>query len=189
MERQRQLVLVSLLAALIIYVGYDWVNAVQDVPVSNHIAPITKTTPTGEIVVYVSGYVVRPGVYRVIKDTRVMDLINQAGGLTPGANAEAVNMAQILSDGVQVNVPGSVQSSVNSAVNTLNSQNSKNMLVNINTADQKQLEALPGIGPALAERILLYRQNQGAFKTLEELKNVSGIGAAKYNTLKPKITL
>ncbi|MFA6848868.1 MAG: helix-hairpin-helix domain-containing protein [Selenomonadaceae bacterium] len=137
------------------------------------------------ITVYVSGAVNSPGVIKLDAGARVLDAVNLCGGILPTADESKVNMAQVLKDGVQIRVPEKAiaESAPGKAQEKVDGK------VNINMADSKALDSLPGIGPAMAQRIVDYRQTEGAFQTLEDLKKVRGIGDAKFTKLKDKITL
>lgn len=141
-----------------------------------------------EIFVYVSGMVKHPGVIKLSPGARVIDAVNAAGGLLPEADVGKVNLAQPLKDGMQVNVPGSVvvRPAVTSS-HTVRTQETR-QTVNINTADKAELEKLPGIGPALAERIIEARNTKGPFRDGADLKKVPGIGEAKFAKIKDSIT-
>lgn len=133
-------------------------------------------------VVYVSGAVNKPGVYKIAADGRVIDAINAAGGLALGADANRVNLAQAVRDGQQIHVPvvGGPATPPDAA---------EAGKVSINAAGKGELEKLPGIGPVLAQRIVEYRQAHGPFRDLGDLKKVTGIGDSKFNQIKDKITL
>ncbi|KYZ77406.1 hypothetical protein AXX12_04635 [Anaerosporomusa subterranea] len=184
-QKRQYLLLVIIMAAVLAGGFYIWQQQSQSAAVA--VAPSAPTVTTGsatagaDIVVYVSGFVVRPGVYKLSGELRVVDFINAAGGFAAGANASAVNLAQKLTDGMQVHVPGNLSPTTSGGQTTGK--------VNLNNADKKQMESLPGIGPALADRILEYRATQGGFKTVDELKKVSGIGDVKYNSIKDKVSL
>lgn len=135
-------------------------------------------------VIYISGAVNKPGVYKIASQLRVLDAVNSAGGLAPGADVAKVNLAQPVKDGMHVYVPLSGDKTV--AGNAASQASDK---ININTADKASLEKLPGIGPALADRIIEYRKANGSFKAIADIKKVSGIGDAKYNQLKDKISI
>lgn len=187
-QKRQYLLMVLIMAAILTGAYYIWQQQSHPAPVAVlSSAPSVTTgavTAGSDIVVYVSGFVVRPGVYKLSGELRVIDFVNAAGGFAAGANASAVNLAQKLTDGMQIHVPGNLSSTA-SAGQTAGTTGK----VSLSNADKKQLESLPGIGPALADRILEYRTTQGGFKSIDELKKVSGIGDAKYNSLKDKISL
>lgn len=154
--------------------------------VKSAVAPLQQ-----EVVVHISGAVVRPGVYSLTPGTRVAEAIQVAGGGTPLADMEKINLAQVVKDGQRVQIPASIatqsrlpQSQVESQAGTAMQQK-----ISINTATASELDRLPGVGPSLAEQIVQYRQTKGSFRTLEELKLVPGIGEAKYQKLKEGISL
>ena len=147
------------------------------------------------LTVYVTGAVNQPGVVTVASGGRVADAVNACGGLSPEADGDAINMAQALKDGQQVRVPakGAQKAAANgaTAAKAGGSANSADTggLVNINTADEKALDTLPGVGPATAQKIIEYRENEGAFQSPEDIMKVRGIGKAKYEKMKDKITI
>lgn len=175
------LVLVMLAAAGMLY-GYNERDHVVllDAATTPKDAEVSERD---EIMVYVTGAVNRPGVIHLPAGARTADAVNACGGVLPTADMAAINMAQPLKDGVQIRVPEKAAGGSQTMVPA------KDGLVNINTADEKTLDTLPGIGPAMAKRILEYRQTNGSFQAVEELKKVRGIGDAKFDKLKDRITL
>ena len=154
-------------------------------------ATAESSPPKQEITVYVTGAVNKPGLVKVPEGARAADAVNACGGLLPTADSEKVNMAQALKDGQQLKVPEK-----NPAAN--GSQNDRSNMsksadngerVNINTADERTLDTLPGIGPAMAKRIIEYRETEGAFQSIEDIKKIRGIGDAKFAKLKDKICI
>ncbi|MDR1422168.1 MAG: ComEA family DNA-binding protein [Coriobacteriales bacterium] len=157
-----------------------------------------KSSP---ITVYISGAVPLPGVYQLPADARVDDGVRAAGGLSEDAAGEYVNLAALLLDGQQVHIPtreeidaGSVPTGITNPSITQPAtgaapagSSAVTAPVNINTADAATLDTLPGIGPATAQRIISYREAHGAFSSIEELKQVSGIGEKKYEALRDLI--
>ena len=146
--------------------------------------------------VHVTGAVVAPGVYSLPPGSIVQDALAAAGGTTPRANLGSLNLAHRLQDGEQVLVPESPPTSV--AVSTSGvisaSQGSSatpgsSDRININTASAAELEALPRVGPALAQRIVDYRVNHGPFRAIEDVMQVSGIGPAIFGQIKDLITV
>jgi competence protein ComEA len=131
-----------------------------------------------KLVVDVAGAVRRPGLYRLEPGARVADALAAAGGATRRANVDAVNLAAPLADGLQVIVP------LRGAAGASSSSPSATAPVDLNSASVEQLDALPGIGPSTAQKIVDYRQAHGAFHSLEELDAVPGIGAGRIAQLK-----
>ena len=164
----------------------------QDIDIIDNEEELTDNTPNSMITVYVSGEVNKPGLIQIDSNARISDAITACGNFTPLADKNAINLAQKLSDGTHIQVP-TIKNSANTTSSTNNSSNSpndkSNDLVNINTATKEELDTLPGVGPATAEKILNYRQEHGNFQSIEDLKNVKGIGEAKFNKLQDKISI
>ena len=149
-----------------------------------------------EIVVHVTGEVNKPGIVVLKSNSRIADAINEAGGATKEADLNQINLAYILEDGQKIYIPNKNEKIDEDEYitegnrNNIGNNNSKEgEKVNINEAMQTELEELPGIGPSLASRIIEYREQNGDFKKIEELQNVKGIGDAKYNDIKDKVTV
>lgn len=146
-----------------------------------------------KIVVHIEGEVVSPGVYELDKDTRVFDVIEAAGGLLETANRKKINLAKKIVDEEYIYIPSEsdenveIQNITNAPITT--NINKNESLVNINNASMTELNSLPGIGEVLANRIIEYRSEKGDFKSVEELKNVSGIGDKKFSEIKDKVTV
>ncbi len=158
---------------------------------------IEENTPVvSTICVHVGGCVINPGVYYLDENSRVVDAINAAGGFAEDAARDAINLARLLTDGEQVIVLNNeqVQSDASAATATEPSQAQSNdtqeaqsRLININTADSTQLQTLNGIGEATAAKIIAYREENGAFSSIEDIKLVSGIGDKKFENIKDYI--
>ena len=170
-----------------------------------------------KIYVYITGEVNNPGVVLLNSGSRIVDAIEAAGGVTNKANISKVNLVYVLQDGMKVNIPNNTDlknnenfeyitmssgdekndANTGNSSTTITSENSssnnesafKISIVNINTATQTELETLPGIGPSLALRIVNYRKENGKFSSIEDIKNVSGIGEAKYEDIKNYIKI
>ena len=149
-----------------------------------------------EIIVHITGEVNKPGIVILNKNSRIADAINKAGGATKEADLNQINLAYILEDGQKIYIPNKNEKIDEDEYitegnrNNIGNNNSKEgEKVNINEAMQTELEELPGIGPSLASRIIEYREQNGDFKKIEELQNVKGIGDAKYNDIKDKVTV
>lgn len=148
------------------------------------------------VAVHVIGAVPRPGLYEFADGARVQDAIDAAGGLLASANVDAVNLAALLVDGEQLNIPysdGAAPTEPPTALELPGSPTettSENTdLININTASLEELDSLPGIGPTTAQRIIDYRTENGPFTTIDQIMDVSGIGPATYDEIKNLITV
>ena len=138
-----------------------------------------------EFYIDISGAVNSPGVYKVEKKTRVFELIEKAGGLKEGANLDAINQAEFVQDGQKLVIPSKIDS--DSGRSTAG-KSEKGGLININLADKPKLTELPGVGDAIAQRIIDYRKGH-RFTKIEDLKQVKGIGEATFEKLKGMITV
>ena len=160
--------------------------------------PLPEPTPTpGPIRVYINGAVHQTAVYELAPGSLVQQAIEAAGGFTEEANTAVINLAQPLSDGLQIYVPTQDEEMATFAAIsepvTTNSTRSETIniggLININTATKAELEALPGIGPSTAQNILDHRDANGPFQTLENIMDVSGIGEGRFSQIKELITV
>ena len=155
-----------------------------------------------KIVVDISGQVVLPGVITLDEGSRLIDAINLAGGATKDANLSKVNLAYILSDAQKIYIPsvndkedteyiseesGNGVVTSESTKESSSKSKSENLMININTANEEELQKLPGIGSSIASKIITYRKENGKFNTIEDIKNVSGIGESKFNNIKNNI--
>lgn len=147
------------------------------------------------IVVHISGNVVNPGVISLEEGSRLIDAINKAGGLTSEADISKVNLAYILEDAQKIYIPSKNDKDDTSYISEGNPEliisssekignQEETLMININSATQAEFEKLPGIGASIATRIVSYRKENGKFNTIEDIKNVSGIGEAKFNNIK-----
>ncbi|MFQ9248687.1 MAG: helix-hairpin-helix domain-containing protein [Clostridium paraputrificum] len=123
-------------------------------------------------------------IYRLDEGSIVEDAIKIAGGTTSEADLIKINRAEKLSDNQEVIIPIKGQDESESFVSSASSSSGK---VNINTANETELDSLPGIGPAKAVEIIKYREENGKFKSIEEIKNIKGIGEASFEKLKDSI--
>lgn len=139
-----------------------------------------------DITVYVSGAINHPGTVKLAEGSSVADAIAHSGGALLTADLSKLNLSEALKDGQQLNVPEKPLKIINGEAMVGDTKHSK---VNINTADEKELDTLPGIGPAMAKAIIYYRNNNGGFKNIEELKNIKGIGDSKYKKIEDCIEL
>ncbi len=151
------------------------------------VTPSSTAAPSGTVVVDVAGLVRRPGIATLPAGSRVIDALRAAGGVRRGVDSASINLARLLVDGEQIVVgvdppPGVAASSSGPAPAGAG-------LVNLNTADQATLESLPGVGPVTAQAIMTWREENGGFRAVDELVEVSGIGEATLAKLVPFVTL
>ena len=147
---------------------------------------------TSEIVVYVSGAVKKPGVYRLCTGDRIYQAIESAGGMTSKAKKDCLNLADFLEDAQKIYVMSKreYKNSDTSEIQESNGDNeNKGAFVNINTAGKEQLVTLPGIGETKAAAIIAYREENGSFLNVEDIKKVSGIGDATFSNIQSLITI
>lgn len=190
---------------------YDYQQSSQAVDLSTLSSDTGEKETVGEsqVAVYVTGEVAKPGVVYVPWEGRVGDAVNQCGGLLSTADSSQVNMAATVKDGMEIRVKGKVISkdgnvgsqgnhssvegnTASRASKTSYPEQRKNAsgeMVNINTADVEGLKKLKGIGPAMAQRIIDYREANGSFQAPEDIMQVKGIGKAKYAKLKEQIAI
>ena len=152
-----------------------------------------ENTISKNVTIYVSGEVNNPGIVTIESDKRLYDAVEKLGGVTENADLNRINLAIKINDEEHYIIPKigedniiSQDISVNNIDTIKNEQTSK---ININTATIEELDNLPGVGEATANKILNYRQENGMFKSIEEIKNVNGIGEKKYVDIKDKICI
>ena len=167
---------------------------------SNKANKSQKDVGVKEITVYISGQVAKEGVVTLSSDKRLADAVEKLGGLTKNADTNNINLAMKLEDEKHYIIPKEgevIQNNSDSTQVTSNKDNnssnnatqsdSQGSKININTADLKQLDNIPGVGEATANKILSYRDENGEFKSIEEIKNVNGIGDKKFKNMKDLI--
>lgn len=174
------------------------INQIQNEQVNEKIGIINEKE---KVVIHVVGEVNSPGVVTLEEGARIIDAINAAGGKAEEADLSKINLAYVVEDGTQIYIPRinenlnqveliSTEAGQSVVINNSNiNEEENNTKVNINTANKEKLETLPGIGETTAQKIIDYREQNGKFTKIEDLQNVSGIGEAKFNSLKDKITV
>ncbi|MBQ7718524.1 MAG: ComEA family DNA-binding protein [Clostridia bacterium] len=167
------LALLCIFTVVSVYFGFRSAITAHDTAL---LAELTEDTQEENdyIYIHIKGAVKNTGLYRLPRASRVNDAIEAAGGFTDDAASDMVNLAAFLEDGSEIIIP-SYSDNINDA------------RININTAGKEQLMKLDGIGEGLAERIIEYREKNGAFLSSEEIKKVSGISDSKYETISDKI--
>jgi competence protein ComEA len=163
-----------------------------------------KNNETKDIKVYISGEVKSPGVVSINNNDRLIDAVDKLGGLTSNADLNRVNLALKIEDGnhyiipkigeeINIDYVNTTQNinnnSNNNSNNSLEVNNNSSSKININTASESELDSLPGIGEVTAQKIIDYRNENGKFSTIEDIKNVKGIGDNKFDDIKDSITV
>ena len=152
------------------------------------------------IIVHVTGAIKKDGIIKAKQGDRIADVIEKAGGITEEADLSKVNLAYRVSDGQKIYIPSINEKDFQTETEEyITNEAGKNIIVeeketnkekvNINTATQTELETLSGIGPSTALKIINYRNENGKFKTKEDIKNVPGIGEQKYESIKENINI
>jgi competence protein ComEA len=147
-------------------------------------APTPPSTVAAKVTVHVTGKIRKPGVYRLPTGARVADAVTAAGGVSRSASTGSLNLARRLIDGEQIVVgatPGQAP------LPGLPATDPAATILDLNSATTDQLEQLPGVGEVLAARIAEFRTSHGGFTTIEQLREVSGIGPRKFEEIKPKV--
>ncbi|SCL67691.1 competence protein ComEA [Micromonospora citrea] len=165
-------------------------------PVASEGGPVEPgaSSPDGELVVAVAGKVRRPGLVRVPAGARVADAVEAAGGALPGVDVALLNPARKVTDGELILVgvaapPGAAPPPGTASGGAPGAAPGPGGRLNLNTATLAQLDALPGVGPVLAQRILAHRDQHGGFRSVGDLRQVDGIGDARYEQLKDLVTV
>lgn len=165
-----------------------------DVPGIRAPSPTSATPVEAErVVVYISGAVAQPDVYELPRDARVKDVVMAAGGFAENADSEQLNLAAVIQDAQHIHVLriGETRPSTAAATTGTQPQHSTtaSTLININTASTPDLEELPGIGQAIAQRIVDHRTANGPFTSIEDLQQVKGIGPALFAKIQDRLTV
>lgn len=194
MGRDRNIIFAFIFVGLTIVAGIAMLLSTRPTPVQivvNPPQPTATALPTetpGPLMIYITGEVANPQTtVSLPAGSRVQDAVEAAGGATENADLSLVNMAAILRDGDQVNVPALAQSGETTSADTPLPTSSGGEIINVNTATLEELDSLPGIGPSLAEDIILHRETEGAFASLDDLDLVPGIGPSILENLRDLI--
>ena len=208
---KKQKIIVIAIAAIvaigIMYFIYNKNQVKEDINIENEIlvnSVITNENNTNDeiVIIHITGSVKNPGIVKLKEESRIEDAIEAAGGLTENADITKVNLAYIVEDGTKIKIPSASEEDIGDEdiidsksgdniiieENTVSSNNST-QTININKATEKEFETLPGIGPSLASKIIEYRNQNGKFGSIDDIKNVNGIGDSKYEKIKDLITV
>ena len=178
-SRRRALVLAAAAIALLAVAGRTLAGAgaAADRPPDALVVESPAAAP--KLIVHVAGAVRRPGLYRLTEGKRVADAVARAGGATASADTAAINLAAPLADGMQVLLPRRVPGGANTA---------SSARVSLSSATAAELDALPGIGPVTAQKILDYRAQHGGFRSVDDLDAIAGIGPARIEQLREVVS-
>ena len=194
LSREQMLILLGFILVILAGLGVMTFRHLVPAGAANEItlAESQANMPVAEILAHISGAIRNEGVYKLKAGDRVMDAIRLAGGALPQANLSAINLAEEVKDGQKIIVPEKpkviVSISGNQNISRSDVPNAP-APVNINTADEKTLCTVKGIGPKTAQKILDYREKNGPFSKIEEITKVSGIGKGKLQKIKDQITI
>ena len=185
LERYRIHIMGALVSLLILAGAVIYLRRPTPQPIEI-VEPSPSPIPTpGQLAAYITGAVVNPGVYYLPEGSRAEEALQAAGGPTAEADLDRINLARRVHDEEQIYVPriGEENLPVPSG------DPSGGSLININTASAAEMEALPGIGPTLAQRIIEYREDHGPFAAIEDVMNVHGVGEGLFSEIRDLITV
>ncbi len=198
-KNKKVIVIVSIIFVIILFVFFnnnkdDEVEIIEQI--ENKVdASIEEDKDAKQIIVHITGCIRKQGVVEIDEGSRIIDVIEAAGGVTEEADITKVNLAYIVKDAQKIYIPSIYDKQDIEYITSNNGENviienkyeGESNMVNINTATQTELEKLSGIGPSTALKIISYREENGKFKSIEEIKEVPGIGDAKFNSIKDMI--
>jgi len=204
-SNQEKVTIILLLIVIIVGVGivlYKNINN-EDNFIINRASDISENNPAIQIeippvIIHIAGAIKNPGVYQLKSTDRIVDAVKIAGGATEEANLDLINLAALLKDGQKIIIPYKISNETDEGIskNIYNNVESEyyssssvstNAKININIANANMLQTLPGIGPVLSERIIEYRNQNGLFGVIDDVKDVSGIAEKKYEGIKDLI--
>lgn len=199
LSKKQKVIVVVLIIFMCLIIGYYFINKTQKNDYSE-LETIAEEKEQEEeiidedkIVVHITGEVENEGIIELEKGARISDAIEKAGGTTEEANIADVNLAYSLKDGQKIKIPNIneedeqiIKEEAGEDI-IIEGDNKKEEKININTANQTELETLSGIGPLTALKIINYKKEHGKFNNIEEIKNVPGIGESKFENIKEYI--
>ena len=177
--------------------NYEEVNSQEILNSNTKKENINSNEEEDMMAVHITGEVKKSGVVKIKEGSRIEDIIEAAGGLTENADITNVNLAFVVEDGMKIRIPSVNEEKTDEDYITEDSgkgvilsdenTNTSTLVININTASESELEQLPGIGPSISSRIIEYRNKNGKFKSIEDIKNVTGVGDSKFEKIKDLI--
>lgn len=210
LDKKQKIILIIVVVCILFFIGYYIINKTNNLGyveletqnnetnnnIGNNSDIIEEEMEDEDIVIHVTGAVKKQGIVKVKQGSRISDIIDAAGGITDKADLSKINLAYAIQDGQKIYIPSITdKEDINTVtedagtniIKEENANNSKKEKVNINKASQTELETLSGIGPSTALKIINYRNENGNFKKIEDLKNVPGIGESKFENIKEDI--
>ena len=206
LNKKQKLILGVVGSIMFLFIGYYILNKTEKLnyiefnedEIINETINIEENTiekEENEIIIHITGEVENEGIVKIDKNSRLADVIEEAGGTTKDADLSKINLAYEVKDGQKIYIPNVEEEleeeyiTDDAGEGVLPEENIKSEKVNINTAKQTELETLSGIGPSTALKIIDYRNENGEFKSIEDLKNVPGIGDSKFEAIKEDISV
>lgn len=206
LNKKQKIIIIIITIFMLAFIGYyiisktnnsEYINleTEENKLIENTIMNQETLTDEQDIIIHVTGAVKKQGIVKVKEGSRISDVIDAAGGTTKEVDLSKINLAYLVQDGQKIYVPSitdeaeieTIKEEAGEDVIESNNSASKSEKVNINTASQTELETLSGIGPSTALKIINYREENGKFEEIEDIKNVPGIGEAKFESLKESI--
>ncbi|MBR6034334.1 MAG: helix-hairpin-helix domain-containing protein [Clostridia bacterium] len=196
MDIKQKIVFIGMLIIMVIVIAYYFLAGEETEYVAIENDEITEETnirEQNEIVVHITGSVAQEGIVKLKEGARIVDAIEEAGGATSDANLKDVNLAYKLKDGQKLYIPSNIDDNENITIvstkgdGVVDVTKGDNDKININEATQSELETLSGIGPSMAKKIIEYREKNGSFSSIDDIKNVPGIGDSKFEAIKDNI--
>ena len=191
LSKKQKIVFIGMFVIMIITILYYFMQREDEteIIISSENTISEENVEEQEIIIHIAGCVEQEGIVKLTKGSRIADAIEKAGGLTSDANINNINLAYELKDGQKLYIPSNIDEEYILAQEgeEFDYEAKEDGKININTATQTELEELSGIGPSTALKIIEYRNENGEFSSIEEIKNVSGIGEAKYEAIQDSI--
>lgn len=185
LNHQQKVILIVITVAVLIIGGYALSQSVasDEIVISTQVSSDTQVTFTenNQLVVYVTGAVKTEGVVKLKPASRLIDALTAAGGLKENADLSKINLAAKVKDGQKIEIPFKVSTSPPTLASNANN---KSGLINVNRANAKELQKIKGIGKKMSQDIVNYREENGVFSSIDELKKVKGIGDAKLEKIR-----
>lgn len=210
LSKKQKIIFITIGTLMIVFIGYYIIQKQENYSYNEIEIETTENSVEGSIneekientniIVHITGEIINDGIIEIEEGSRIADVIEEAGGITEEADLSKVNLAYQVSDGQKIYIPNinekenEIQNSIEEYITNeagdniiIEGKEISSEKVNINTATQTELETLNGIGPSTALKIINYRNENGKFETIEDLKNVAGIGEQKFENIKEGI--